>query len=115
MHVESDVGTIEADESRLHGLFENLFRNAVEHAGDDVTVRVGRLTDETGFYVEDDGPGIPADDRDEIFDHGFTTSEEGTGYGLSIVAEIVAGHGWDITVSESDTGGTRFEITDTDQ
>ncbi|WP_246988482.1 PAS domain S-box protein [Halorientalis marina] len=121
--------TLSVDTGRLRQLFENLFRNAVEHGstgsqnaersgdaiehgGNDVTVRIGTLTD--GFYVEDDGPGIPAEDRDQVFDHGFTTDEDGTGFGLNIVAEIVTAHGWEISVTEGTEGGARFEITGTD-
>lgn len=102
-------GTIQADVSRLQQVFENLFRNAVEHGGKDVTVTVGELDD--GFYVEDDGPGIPEAERDDVFEAGHTTSEEGTGFGLSIVQQIVEAHGWSIRVTESASGGARFEIT----
>ena len=109
LETESALGSVGADESRLTELFENLFRNAREHAGEDVTVRVGR---EGGcIFVEDDGPGIPADDRDRVFEIGYTTAEEGTGYGLAIVEEIVEAHGWSIDVSEGRAGGARFEMT----
>lgn len=103
------VGTIRADPDRVCQLLENIFRNAVEHGGEAVTVQVGPL--ETGFYVADDGPGIPEELRDEVFDHGVTTSTDGTGYGLSIVRTIANAHGWDVTVGASDTGGARFEFT----
>jgi signal transduction histidine kinase len=99
-----------ADPARLKRLFENLFRNALDHGGPDVTVTVGALPDRPGFYVADDGPGIPEGDRDSVFEPGYTTSEEGTGFGLAIVAEMVAAHGWEIQVTESDAGGARFEI-----
>lgn len=102
--------TLSADRSRLAQLFENLFRNAIEHSGDNVTVRVGELDD--GFYVADDGPGIPENDREQIFDVGYTTSTDGTGFGLAIVEEIVEAHGWEISVTESSTGGARVEVTD---
>jgi PAS domain S-box-containing protein len=108
--IEEDLGTIEADESRLRELFENLFRNAIEHGGEDVTVRVGELANERGFFVEDGGPGIPADEREQVFDHGFSTSEEGTGFGLPIVRRIAEAHDWNTTVSEGESGGARFEI-----
>ena len=101
--------TIEADDDRLCQLLENLFRNAIEHGGDDVTVTVGTVDD--GFYVEDDGPGIPADRRDDVFSAGYSTSEEGTGFGLSIVKQIVEAHGWEIHATENAKGGARFEIT----
>ncbi|ELZ31430.1 HTR-like protein [Halogeometricum pallidum JCM 14848] len=102
-------GTIQADRSRLTQLLENLYRNAVEHGGTEVTVTVGRLDD--GFYVEDDGPGISEDDREDIFDAGYSTSTEGTGFGLSIIKEVVDGHGWSIRVADGTEGGARFEIT----
>jgi PAS domain S-box-containing protein len=101
--------TIDADRSRLRQLLENLIRNAVEHGGEDVTVRVGELPD--GVYVEDDGPGIPPDDREDVFDAGYSTTTGGTGFGLSIVEQVAAAHGWDVTVTDGTDGGARFEIT----
>ena len=133
--------TIRADRSRLQQLLENLVRNSVEHgstgnrpqAGDSegseipradgeavdseehgstndgVTVTVGDLPD--GFYVADDGPGIPEAERDRVFDAGYTTSQDGTGFGLRIVEQVVEAHAWDIEVMEGDEGGARFEIT----
>lgn len=113
LKIETDT-SIEADRDRLQHLLENLFRNAVEHGGGaTVTVRIGALPD--GFYVEDDGPGIPKPDRQEIFDAGFSTSEDGIGFGLAIVSQIVSAHRWSIDVSESETGGARFEITGVDK
>jgi len=106
------VRAVVADPDRLRELFENLFRNAVEHgragADDALTVRVGPLADRRGFFVEDDGVGI--DDADRIFDFGYTTSQDGTGFGLSIVEEIADAHGWAVTVGESKSGGARFEV-----
>lgn len=100
---------IRADESRLQQLLENLFRNAVKHGGDAVTVTVGGIDD--GFYIADDGPGIPADERNTVFEAGHTSDPHGTGFGLTIVEEIVEAHGWTVRIVESDTGGARFEIT----
>jgi signal transduction histidine kinase len=161
-----DVSTaVTADDGRLTQLFENLFRNSVEHgstgnraqpgdavehgstssrtpsddavehgatghrtaSGDSaahgqpsgatnghadsgVTVTVGDLPD--GFYVADDGPGIPESERSDVFEAGYSTADDGTGFGLDIVREIVEAHGWTVTVAESDDGGARFEITD---
>ncbi|MFB6221872.1 MAG: PAS domain S-box protein [Halolamina sp.] len=103
--------TVSGDPSRLRQLFENLFRNSVEHGGvDDVTVTVGALADDEGFYVEDDGSGIPPERRDIVLDHGVTFSDEGTGFGLSIVANIARAHGWTVSVTESEAGGARFEF-----
>ncbi|MEF8884096.1 MAG: PAS domain-containing sensor histidine kinase [Haloarculaceae archaeon] len=98
-----------ADRSRLVELFGNLFRNAVEHVGPSVTVRVETI--DGGFAVEDDGPGIPEDHRDRVFEAGYTTAREGTGFGLAIVRDIAGAHGWDVSLTESADGGTRFEIT----
>ena len=104
--------TLHADRDRLHELFANLFENAHTHGGETVTVRVGTLdrAESDGFYVEDDGEGIPADEQDTVFEWGHTTTSDGTGFGLAIVAEIAEAHGWKIEVCDSDAGGTRFEI-----
>jgi hypothetical protein len=162
VHVE---GTIRADESRLGQLFENLFRNSVEHgsttprsdargdsvehgstnnrraerAGDSVehgstdsrpeaddsvehgstdatpardagvTVTVGTLPD--GFYVADDGSGIPESERDRILEAGYSTDPNGTGLGLAIVRDVVEAHGWQLSIGESESGGARFDVT----
>jgi PAS domain S-box-containing protein len=124
--VETDA-VVRADRSRLGQLLENLFSNSVEHGstssrpgaddtmehgGDDVTVTVGGLDD--GFYVEDDGDGIDAEDRSRVFETGYSTSDAGTGFGLWIVAEIAEAHDWTVTIDEGSDGGARFEITGVD-
>ncbi|MFB6079100.1 MAG: PAS domain-containing sensor histidine kinase [Halarchaeum sp.] len=103
--------TVVADESRLRQLLSTLFRNAVEHGGDDVTVTVGDLDDGSGFYVEDDGPGIPPSERDDVLEMGYTTGTGGTGLGLGIVSDIAHAHGGDVTVTTGESGGARFEFT----
>ncbi|MCG1003382.1 MULTISPECIES: nitrogen regulation protein NR(II) [Halobacterium] len=105
-----DVGVVQADRERLLSLFENLLGNAVRHAGDTVTVDVGPLAAESGFYVADDGPGIPEGDRADVFDYGFTTDTDGTGFGLNIVESIADAHGWTVSVTDSESGGARFEF-----
>lgn len=106
--------TVEADPDSLRHVLENLFHNAIEHGHEDVTVRIGGLSDENGFFVEDDGQGIPADRRDQVFEMGHTTKDQGSGLGLNIVASILQAHGWEISVTSSDAGGARFEITGID-
>ncbi|PSQ12972.1 hypothetical protein BRC98_02360 [Halobacteriales archaeon QS_7_68_65] len=116
---------VEADRSRLQQLLENLFRNAVEHGstssrtepddavehgGGNTTVRVGETDD--GFYVADDGPGVPADERERVFEGGYSTGEANTGFGLLIVERIAEAHGWEVALVESEDGGARFEIDD---
>lgn len=110
LDVESDA-TVRADPDRLGQLFANLFRNALEHAGDDPTVRVGLLPNDTGFFVEDDGPGIPESEREDVFEMGYSTSDDGTGFGLSIVKEIAEAHDWLAVVTEGESDGARFVFT----
>jgi signal transduction histidine kinase len=104
-----DLPTVEADRERLRALLENLFRNAHEHAGPEPTVTVESLPD-GGFAVADDGPGVPTEERDSVFEHGYSTSESGTGFGLSIVNTVAQAHGWDVSLTESESGGARFEF-----
>ncbi|MDS0220715.1 PAS domain S-box protein [Haloarcula sp. S1AR25-5A] len=130
-----------ADPSRLQRLLSNLFRNSIEHGstaalsrthadsesrgattsptqserGTDLTVTVGDLDDGSGFYVADDGPGVPEAERDTVFEPGYSTASDGTGFGLAIVADIAAVHGWEVSVTDSESGGARFEITGVDR
>jgi PAS domain S-box-containing protein len=128
---------IEADRTRLQQLLENVFRNSVEHGstggrarseeaverrpangqsggathgGSDLTVTVG--TFDGGFYVEDGGPGIPVDERNRVFEAGYSTAADGTGFGLAIVERVADAHGWSVRVTDSTDGGARFELTD---
>jgi len=131
--VVEDPPRIAADPSRLQQLLENLFRNAVTHAADGgatdpaVTIRVGGIgpaqrdgahaddrADPGGFYVADDGPGIPAEERDAVFEHGYSSDDDGTGFGLSIVEAIAAAHGWEVALTESADGGARFVVRGVD-
>jgi len=111
LSVADPLATAVADPDRVGRLFENLFRNCVEHAGGrsgGVHVTVGALPD--GFYVADDGPGIPDEERERVFEPGYSTDDHGTGLGLAIVARIADSHGWASTVTESEDGGARVEI-----
>jgi PAS domain S-box-containing protein len=150
LEIETDQNVL-GDRDRLLRVFENLFRNAVEHGStssrpgaDDalehgstssrpeaeealdhgsasVTVRVGEIGESErggliesgrrGFFVADDGPGIPEAQREAVLEDGFTTATDGTGLGLSITSSIVEAHGWEIDVTESVDGGARFDVT----
>lgn len=162
--------TVVADKGQLRQLFENLFRNSVEHGSknpdsetrwdsvehgstgshaspddsaehgsttpdsgtrrdsvepdsaecqvpskdavecvSDVTVTVKSLPD--GFSIEDDGVGIPEEERDRVFESGYSEDNDGTGLGLYIVEQVAEAHGWDVTVTEGEEGGAAFEIT----
>jgi signal transduction histidine kinase len=112
---------IRADTDKLLAVLENLFRNAVEHTDGDVAVKIGSIDsrseerdeegDPHGFYVEDDGSGIPADEHEIVFEDGYSTSQHGTGFGLTIIDRITESHDWEISICEGRAGGARFEIT----
>ena len=90
---------VRGDRGRLRQALENLFRNATEHAragesADALTVLV--TATDGGFLVADDGTGVDPDDRESVFESGFTTRADGTGYGLDIVREVVESHGWSV-------------------
>lgn len=127
---------VEADGERMLRLFENLFRNSVEHgtpAGDEdravaaaergagaaaggAADRTGELTvwvadDGPDFCVGDDGTGFGDADLEAVFDRGVTTDPTGTGYGLGIVRNIANAHGWSVEAAEGEAGGARFEFS----
>jgi sensor histidine kinase regulating citrate/malate metabolism len=80
------------------------------------TVRsVGSSTSVTKALPDDDGPGVPESERERVFERGYSTREEGTGFGLHIVSDVVEGHGWEVTVTESAAGGARFELSSVDR
>jgi len=101
---------VAADPNLLQHVLENLFRNAADHNDGSITIRVGALSDRHGFYIEDDGEGIPPDEREDVFEHGYSTAADGSGFGLSIVEQFVTAHGWSVEIAESAEGGARFEI-----
>lgn len=107
LSMETEI-TIEADQTQIGRLLENLIGNAILHGGDAVTVTIGALQD--GFYIADSGTGIDPEEREDIFNTGYSTSEEGTGFGLAIVAAVAEAHDWEVTTTESQAGGARFEI-----
>jgi len=98
-----------ADVLGLTQLLENVFRNAVEHGQTGVAITVGQLED--GFYIEDDGPGVPQDAREHVFESGYSAESEGTGLGLAIVQGVADAHDWRLQLTESTTGGARFAFT----
>ncbi|MFB6224227.1 MAG: histidine kinase N-terminal 7TM domain-containing protein [Haloarcula sp.] len=116
-HVDTEDATlvigedreIVGDRDQLLQLFENVFRNSVEHGGSTVSIRVSGTAD--GFAVADDGPGIPPDEREDVFEHGVTSSESGTGLGLAIVQHVVNAHDWTVEMAEGDSGGAKLVIS----
>jgi signal transduction histidine kinase len=110
--VDDPLPEARADPDHVSRLIENLIRNAVDHGHESTTVHVGPVPEEDGggFYIADDGPGIPAADRERVFERGYTDRDGGTGLGLAIVSRIAAAHGWQVDLTTSDDGGARFEI-----
>lgn len=108
LEIVSSSGFMASNRGICH-LLENLIENAIIHGGPEVSVRVGELKD--GFFVEDDGPGIPEEHRPHVFDRGFSVGSETSGLGLHIVFLIAKAHGWEVTVESSIDGGARFEFS----
>ncbi|PSQ30727.1 hypothetical protein BRD16_05735 [Halobacteriales archaeon SW_6_65_46] len=107
--------TVLADEPRLKRSLENVLRNAVEHADQPhIDVRAAIADGSAAISVCDDGPGIPADERDDVLQSGYTTSSDGSGLGLGIVSRIADAHGWTLSLSESDAGGLCVELSELD-
>lgn len=104
--------TIRADPVHIEHLFRNLFRNSIEHGGEDVTVEVGDLAD--GFYIQDDGLGIPDDAREDVRKAGFTTKADGIGLGLTFVNQFTDLYDWQWRITDSEVDGARFEFTGVD-
>ncbi len=114
------AGTLRADPDRLAQALRNLVGNAIEHTSPEhglVRMRVERAPRERiRFIVEDDGPGIPADQRERVF-HRFHRTDSardrasgGTGLGLAIVRAIADAHGGSVSAGESPEGGARIEL-----
>lgn len=91
----------------------NLARNAIQASpkGDgQVRLLAARSAEGVTIAVEDNGPGIPVEKREEVFTPFFTTKQKGTGLGLALVKKSVTEHGGSIAVEEAPMGGARFVI-----
>ncbi|MES1179394.1 MAG: ATP-binding protein [Myxococcales bacterium] len=118
--VEFDVptGPCEAliDHQMLRRVLFNLVRNAAQalvnpSAGSGrIVVRLAQEGEFWNLDVEDNGPGIPAELRETVFDPYVTTKDDGTGLGLSIVKKVVIEHGGSIRAGESSLGGARLRV-----
>ena len=121
--VEVDMSRVSAavvsgDERHLARLVRNLLSNAARHAERKVTVSASTRPDGTvEMIVDDDGPGVPAADRQRVFERFVRLDESrrrdrgGTGLGLAIARDIAVSHGASIDVSDSPDGGARFSVT----
>jgi|AntRauTorcE11898_2_1112593.scaffolds.fasta_scaffold00933_1 PAS domain S-box-containing protein len=119
LSVDADA-TVRADRDRLERAFVECFENVREHGGSGArSVRVGMLdggdsvlAEGGGFFVADDGVGVPAGDREAVLETGYSSGGAGNGLGLSIVSAIAGAHEWSVSVAESRRGGVRVEFRD---
>jgi two-component system sensor histidine kinase GlrK len=112
--------TLHADRSKLKLILDNLLSNAVKFTPDGGTISVRAATDAAGeqlvFDVLDTGPGVPAEERNRIFDAFFQGATpqgglvRGTGIGLSVVQEFVHAHGGSVEILDSPVGGAHFRV-----
>lgn len=105
-------GSIEADQGLLRQMLFNLLLNAVQSVGRDGVIQVGLTptgSGEASFDVRDNGPGVPFDQREQVFRPYFTTRENGTGLGLAIVRQIALAHRWEIECLDANPGA-RFIV-----
>jgi len=110
-----DIAPVDGDTDLLNQLFLNLAMNAFQAMTDGGILTITTSTDEQGDAVvclEDTGPGLPAEDLEQIFEPFYTTKEvgEGTGLGLSVALGIVQAHGGTIEAANRPDGGARFTI-----
>jgi signal transduction histidine kinase len=107
---------VRGDARKLGQLIRNLADNAVREAREQVRLTLALEDDEALLVIEDDGDGIPPQDRERVFDRfvrldpARERGQGGTGLGLAIVAEVVRAHGGTVRVVESPLGGARFEV-----
>jgi signal transduction histidine kinase len=104
------TGNVRSDHNRLLHVFENCYRNSVEHAPDDHVPTVWVRADEDALYITDDGPGIPPAERERVLEAGYSSDPEGTGLGLYIVREIAEAHGWTLELGDAPEGGLEVAL-----
>jgi Histidine kinase-, DNA gyrase B-, and HSP90-like ATPase/His Kinase A (phospho-acceptor) domain len=108
---------VRGDARMLSRVLRNAGDNAARHARKTVALSTSRVAGEIEICVDDDGPGIAADDRSRVFERFVRLDEArardhgGSGLGLAIVAELVAAHGGRVAIAESPLGGARLRIT----
>jgi signal transduction histidine kinase len=97
----------------LQDVFLNLFLNAAQAMKGEGTIRVAVRVgaDAAQVDIEDNGPGIPPDVRDRLFEPFFTTRHRGTGLGLPIVKRDVEAHGGEVAITHPEEGGTRVTVS----
>ena len=111
--------TLVADRSKMRLILENLVSNAVKYSpkGGTIHLRAAPQGEQLVLDVADNGPGIPKEDREHVFEAFYTgrasksTSVKGTGIGLSVVLEFVSAHGGSVQIVDGEFPGAHFRIT----
>jgi len=114
LHISDDQVTVEADEQLLRQALFNLLLNATQavDAGGEIEIMVNKRNGSGATLdIRDNGPGVPANQRSEIFKPYVTTHEKGTGLGLAVVQQIVLAHGWEIECLANEPKGAIFRIS----
>jgi len=107
---------VRGDENLLGQVVRNLVDNAAQHASGRIALSLGVVDGQALLVVEDDGHGVPADERERVFERFVRLDESrarasgGTGLGLAIVRESVQAHGGSVRVGAGELGGARFEV-----
>ncbi|MDD2767497.1 MAG: sensor histidine kinase [Methylococcus sp.] len=111
--LEAENSVTACDEELLMQVFLNLVLNAIQITSPGGLVEIRSCSDREALSIEvnDDGPGIPAENRPKVFDPFFTTRDGGIGLGLTVTRQIVAAHGGSIVAEASEWGGARFRVT----
>lgn len=105
--------SIEADEQLLRQALFNLVLNAIQavEPGGEIEIAAERRNAEASLEIRDNGPGVPAERREEIFKPYFTTQAKGTGLGLAVVQQIVLAHGWEVQCLGREPKGAIFRLS----
>ena len=114
LHLTGDPLAIEADEQLLRQVLFNLLLNAIQAvtANGEIEIHLSKAgVAEARLEVRDNGPGVPLENRAEIFKPYFTTTQKGTGLGLAVVQQIVLAHGWEIECLANAPSGAIFRLT----
>jgi len=112
--VAENLPAIEADEQLFRQALFNLLLNAtqaVDREGEIHVVASKSSATEATLEIRDNGPGVPAEQRMDIFKPYFTTTQKGTGLGLAVVQQIVRVHGWEIECLPNEPRGAVFRIS----
>jgi signal transduction histidine kinase len=113
VHLADEAVFVEATSELIARALDNLVANALRHARAQMSLAVERRDGSVIISVEDDGPGIPVEERDLVFRRFYrgTSRYEGTGIGLALSAAVARAYGGDIVIADSPLGGARFAVS----